>query len=1039
MAGVLGSLVGSTVRIASDAAEEQALALTTSSSGTGPFNGTLHFPAPAKPQAGLSLPSGLLLEGGAPSSAAAQNGTPIAPLFVDCAWPWNQMWAGYLNAYVALPPSGPLTPALLGTTSWTIEISAASARTASQCAIGQNQLARISETVAGQAVAVLAGVPGSPVLNSGVRIDDGAMHSLCLMCVYSSTGPSTFLFAVDGTVTNVSTGTWAPGTAGAFIGNGYDGIWCGFLREARISSIARYGATASTSPGAVLFTPATTPFVQDASTVALYHLSGDASDSGSTPAPPAIGAISITTALGSDIIAYPVPVAGANPVQAVQLYRGTTRGSETLYSTNTGGGAGSFTVPTAPSAQCYWYYVVAVDAASAASAASNRVSSGLNGQGRNYQWAALLYYVPGPFPGTQAAYLQGLQDTTSTGLSPLGELYPGGSCTFEFWMNTTQSSGAGWIHIDARASIYVYVQDGCVVVRLPQLVLQPGAASLSTLIGAPFVADGNWHHVAITVQAGAQMGNASLLSLWIDGRLAAQATGVFAPGSRKEQLGAVLLNAYTGFLAELSVTSMAQYSAPFTPPSAPFLHRRADQIMLLHLNGSVADSNGQADPPYPPIISVSAAGGNDNVRYSAAAGPAAVASYALYAGPTPGGEASTPVATNTGAAPGSFVQPSPAAGAARYYYVKALDVNGLASAPSNEVWVPAAGATVYPDNPALLYSPGTWNITGSGTSAVAISNNPGAYIRTLFTGQRLALLFNTTKNVMPYPHVTVRIDGQVWVRQQIGATINVTPTLLPQNVIHLLEVEFDACSASSDRWNTPVEALYFTGLVLDAGQSVTAPPSRPKRVVLFGESNAEGYNTIPATVRYNNDFSDSAVLSYAQLLRDLLDMEAGVVAFAGQGITQSMYGNYGPNFQQAYGYCYKGVARSFSTIDAVLIFIGQGDAEALAGGRTTPAAIQAAMSSVLSGLLAANATMRIAVVRPLDNNPFSLYVSQAQAAIHAAVVTAASPRVYWIDTTGFLNPNTDLQPDHIHVLAAAHLGKLAPKLAAALQPVLYPA
>jgi len=73
---------------------------------------------------------------------------------------------------------------------------------------------------------------------------------------------------INGVLRNTMTGTAAPTTStGAFaIGTAADALtefFPGLLDEVRISSVARYSAT---------FTPQTTPYATDASTIALYHL-----------------------------------------------------------------------------------------------------------------------------------------------------------------------------------------------------------------------------------------------------------------------------------------------------------------------------------------------------------------------------------------------------------------------------------------------------------------------------------------------------------------------------------------------------------------------------------------------------------------------------------------------------------------------------------------------------------------------------------------------------------------------------------------------
>lgn len=103
---------------------------------------------------------------------------------------------------------------------------------------------------------------------------------------------------------------------------------------------------------------------------------------------------------------------------------------------------------------------------------------------------------------------------------------------------------------------------------------------------------------------------------------------------------------------------------------------------------------GPVVPPAAGNIAVSSAGGVDTITYAApAAGDNPVASTALFAGTRPSGESPTAVATRSGAGGGSFARPSADPGGTNYYYVRAVDVLGLASAPSNEVGAATARDT----------------------------------------------------------------------------------------------------------------------------------------------------------------------------------------------------------------------------------------------------------------------------------------------------------------------------------------------------------
>jgi glucose/arabinose dehydrogenase len=122
-------------------------------------------------------------------------------------------------------------------------------------------------------------------------------------------------------------------------------------------------------------------------------------------------------------------------------------------------------------------------------------------------------------------------------------------------------------------------------------------ASARTIVGATNVANGAWRHIALTRHA-----QTGAMSIYVDGVLDATGSGPTGdvayrvgratsyPGSDPYLvLGAEKHDAgpsypsYRGWLDELRVSNIVRYSAPFTPPTAPFL-RDAQTVALYHFD-----------------------------------------------------------------------------------------------------------------------------------------------------------------------------------------------------------------------------------------------------------------------------------------------------------------------------------------------------------------------------------------------------------------------------------------------------------------------
>jgi lysophospholipase L1-like esterase len=214
----------------------------------------------------------------------------------------------------------------------------------------------------------------------------------------------------------------------------------------------------------------------------------------------------------------------------------------------------------------------------------------------------------------------------------------------------------------------------------------------------------------------------------------------------------------------------------------------------------------------------------------------------------------------------------------------------------------ANAQTVSVVNPNWFFSPYNWNIPGMfyandsfGTAAVPatveiVTTQPGAYFSVRFTNSSQAILNldmmdlpignNTTSLVVQW-----RIDDTLYpVHTLTLADAQLTLATGLDNGPHTLQFWLVASDYHQDRWAkimtllngylAPAQSLRITGLTLSSGATVLAPNLRPKRILFYGDSIAEGAAVTPA---------DDAGQTYAITCAQLLDAEYGVVANPGQG------------------------------------------------------------------------------------------------------------------------------------------------------------
>ena len=344
---------------------------------------------------------------------------------------------------------------------------------------------------------------------------------------------------------------------------------------------------------------------------------------------------------------------------------------------------------------------------------------------------------------------------------------------------------------------------------------------------------------------------------------------------------------------------------------------------------------------------------------------------------------------------------------------------------SGEYTAPST-VSIAPNNAAIVYSPYNWLVSASAAKTI----NAGAAFRTYISGTNTCSLGLSIGTATPYSEVKARLDGGAWqtyIPTASGAQAwNLTMPTGTTATRHLLEVIIKSTTETQDRWNSQTTAVQFTGLTLDGGATVSAPALRKYRVLVYGDSITEGVRVYGYSgITNDTDRNDNAV-DYSYKLGELLDAEIGVVGFGGSGLTVTGSGNV-PPLPQSYNLLWAGQARTFSPVPDLAVYNE--------GTNDGSAALGASLSTVISGIgYSATTYSGLPGTRHLVLRPFG---GNEAANLQGVVSSLSSVNVAYGDTTGLFN--TSDSSDGLHPYAYAHLGSLAPGVAALALPLLHPA
>jgi hypothetical protein len=224
-------------------------------------------------------------------------------------------------------------------------------------------------------------------------------------------------------------------------------------------------------------------------------------------------------------------------------------------------------------------------------------------------------------------------DRVKIGIDPQVPADVGGDFTLEFWMKADLGANAGtatcnqndgWItgNILFDRDIFGGGDYGDYGLSLSNGRIAFGihnGSTGTTRCGATNVADGVWHHIAVTRQQ-----STGQLRIYVDGQLDNAQTGgptgevsyrdgratsypnsdpYLVIGAEKHDAGAAYPS-YSGWLDEVRLSNTLRYTSNFTRPSAPFTSD-ASTLALYHFDegpvgactGTVLDSSGAAGGP----------------------------------------------------------------------------------------------------------------------------------------------------------------------------------------------------------------------------------------------------------------------------------------------------------------------------------------------------------------------------------------------------------------------------------------------------------
>jgi hypothetical protein len=219
--------------------------------------------------------------------------------------------------------------------------------------------------------------------------------------------------------------------------------------------------------------------------------------------------------------------------------------------------------------------------------------------------------------------------------------------------------------------------------------------------------------------------------------------------------------------------------------------------------------------------------------------------------------------------------------------------NGGMTTGSTSFAATSALATIAANDSNWVSSPGNWDVR---SSSLAVAANHGAWRRIGFTGTSCVANFNLsslTGASVPtnkYPKIAWSIDNGAWQTAQIAATVSLATGLASgTHSLQLVLADVVAASDSAqtvvyDRYVTPVQSLYLSGLTVDSGAASASVPSylaaRARQVLVFGNSMSAG--TIVIALDSSGVGNSDGRYTWGVALGEALNADVGLCAWPGQ-------------------------------------------------------------------------------------------------------------------------------------------------------------
>jgi hypothetical protein len=265
----------------------------------------------------------------------------------------------------------------------------------------------------------------------------------------------------------------------------------------------------------------------------------------------------------------------------------------------------------------------------------------------------------------------------------------------------------------------------------------------------------------------------------------------------------------------------------------------------------------------------------------------------------------------------------------------------------------------------LVWSPFNWYSDGGGamqasnikaSSTYAQSNNVGAYLKfaasSIDTGS-VNLLVDTSMlssiTSGDRPMIGWTVDGGAIQTAQLTTVAALHSVALGTNlgsgthqfVVYVYSINF---GNPGDRWTGPALTVRITGIALPAGGASVAVTAAPRRMLVYGDSIAEGAEINGVGTGIANGGGN---LVWGNILRPLVNAEIGVVAYSGQA-----YSGVAASFDNVWDLYHTGASRLTTgayttTPDAILINHGK-------NGTPSTASIEAVLDEIADAAPAAD-------------------------------------------------------------------------------------